>query len=127
MNRIYAAENLPPPFPQGELAFIKELKKHVVFTPHRDDSAIQTPGTISLLNGLNVSFTFPDTEKRLETALFDLERFFKEAGIPSGKGLSVVIRKSDDSELQGEDFRITVKEDGITLESNEREGIRRGI
>ena len=127
MNRIYAAENLPPPFPQGELAFIKDLKKHVVFTHHRNDAAQQIPDTVAILNGFDVSFRFSDEEKRLETALFDLERFFKEAGIPTGKGTQIVIQKSDDTDLKGEDFRITVTKDLITLESNTKEGIRRSI
>ena len=127
MNRIYAPENLPPPFPTGELAFVKELKKHVPFIPHRNDSASPAPNTVSLLQGLDVQFSFPDEEKRLETALSDLERFLGEANIPSGKGLPVRIVKSSDPALSGEDFRMTVKEDGITLESNGREGIRRSI
>ena len=125
MNPIFTKEHQPPPFPQGEPGFVRELKKHQVFRPHRDDSAAAPQNTVSILNGIKVESAFPDPEHALDTAFFDLDRFLGEAGLPKDKGLPVRFRKSD--AFKGEDFSMRTAADAVTVEAGETEGIRRAV
>ncbi len=115
--------NKMPSFPKGELAFVELLKKHKPFFPNWDLSRDCGNDELNATRGVRIDFQFPDPEKLLETAIFDLDRFLNEAGI-AGDAVAITIRK--ESGLETEAFRLTV-EDGIILESGDTEGIRRGM
>ena len=115
--------NKMPPFPQGEPAFVELLKKHEAFFPNWELSRGCARDQLDVTRGVKLDFQFPDTEKLVETAIFDFNRFAEEAGIV-GNSITVTVRKA--SGLKTEAYRMTIGE-GIVLESGDTEGIRRGI
>lgn len=70
-----------PPFPQGEPAFVKQLKKHEVFFPNWDTSCGCEKNELDTTRGIKLESEFPDPEHLLETAFFDFRRFVVESGI----------------------------------------------
>lgn len=112
-----------PDYPSGEPAFIQLLKNHEPFIPNWADDLKCAADELDLRGKLTVDFNFPDPEKLLDSALFDLERFLTEASC-KGSEVKFTIRK--DSSLGDEEYRLTVSS-AITLEAADTEGIRRGI
>ena len=125
MNKIYAQENFPPPFPTGIPSFVEDLKTHFPFQAAWNPSAAPEKNAFPLLDGVCVKFTFPDPRNFLATALYDLERFCKEGQIPFHCGNTLLIE--EDKSLAEEDFILEVTEKTITLKAGTTEGIRRGI
>ena len=112
-----------PAYPQGEPAFISMLKRHDPFVPNWDSAWTCSPDQLDVKRGLFLDFQFPDPEKLLETAIFDLERFMKEAGV-AGSEIKITVRQ--DAALALEEYRLTI-DDGIMIEGGDTEGIRRAM
>ena len=104
----------PPPFPAGLPDFVKELQKPEIprIRYNRSDSP-----------GFRLEMQFPDPEGLLETACFQLERFWRINGLEGA--MPVIARQCSD--LSGEAWRIAVEKDVILLESAGIEGMRRAL
>jgi hypothetical protein len=105
---------LPPPFPAGLPDFVNDLQKPEI--PRIRYQVSESPGFL-------LKRTFPDPEGLLDTAFFQLERFWKTNGLEGS--LPVITRQCSD--LSGEAWRIVVTDDAIFLESAEIEGMRRAL
>ncbi|MBP5639776.1 MAG: hypothetical protein J6X55_09880 [Victivallales bacterium] len=113
-----------PTFPKGEPAFIPLLKSHQPFIPNWDTERVCASNELDATRGIQVQMDFPDNEKLLDTAVFDLNRFLDEAGL-KGTAISCVIRQT--SGLAFETYIVTVTSNGIQLEASDLEGARRAI
>ncbi|MBE6359255.1 MAG: hypothetical protein E7057_08430 [Lentisphaerae bacterium] len=113
-----------PGFPQGEPGFVDWLKEPVRTYSHRDDQAAQPVDTLDLRAGLAVDLQFPDPEKLLETAVYDLNRALDDLKL---KGDKIPIRLMKNTALENEDFTLAVNAGGITIHAGNTEGIRRAV
>ena len=101
--------NPPPEFPAGVPGFVADLKSYSPFVPRRFRKADKAAGEIDFSSSLAVKFIFPDPEGLLVTAVGDLQRFLRDAGLGGGS-IPLVIRSCEG--MERESFRIAV-EDGI--------------
>lgn len=106
--------NLPPPFPAGLPDFVNDLRKPEI--PRIRYQISDSPG-------FRLERSFPDPEGLLDTAFFQLERFWKTNGLEGE--MPVIARQCCD--LSGEAWRIAVTDGAIILESAEIEGMRRAL
>lgn len=113
----------PPPFPQGELRFLNDLKSWKIPTPHWREKELPGKEFADFRSGFTLSRSFPDPEGLLESVYDHLERFRKAAG--GGEGPTVKAELVKD--LQGESFRMKVAGEGVTLEAGTLEGARRAL
>lgn len=109
-----------------EWSFIDDLKKTVDRKVYWTRSSENKDEINLKKNGYVVIKNFPDTEKVLDTAYDDLEKFFKEAGIASKKNGFKIITEKKESEAF-EKYIIKISKDSCTVISGDTEGIRRGI
>ena len=86
--------NMPvmPDFPKGKPPFIDLLSSHEPFVPHWEDPRKAADDELDVRGGLSLQFDFPDPEKLLETAVFDFNRFLREASLADG-AVKVFVKK----------------------------------
>ena len=74
-DQIHFSELPPPPFPQGELAFVEELKTYAHRKVHWNSNAPTPVNCLYLMGKWQIKKNFPDPENLLGTAYSALERF----------------------------------------------------
>ena len=116
----------PPPFPEGEPAFVQDLKSYDPRKAHWQTPENIPEGTLSLSAKWEIKKSFPDPEKLLETAYTALEKFAAENVDFSG-GSTLVITSAPDDTLAEEEYSITVSGSGVTLRAADTEGLRRAV
>ena len=121
MENIYAGTM--PEYPQGEPAFVGMLKQHTPFAAHWEGRSC-ADDELNACSGLNLKSDFPDPEKLLETAYADFNRFLYEAKL-AGNAIAVEVKEI--SGLSWEEYRLTVGEKTVTLETSDTEAVRRGL
>ena len=112
-----------PEYPAGIPAFVDLLKTYEKFVPDWEENLTASADQIDVRNGISVDFHFPDSEKLLESALKDIDRFLDDAGC-RGNEITLTICKAEG--FSHEEYALTINSN-ITLESGDTEGIRRGI
>ena len=115
----------PPPFPAGEPAFVRELRREEEIPACWETDARPGSGEADFRRGLRLQPEFPDPEKLLLTAEQEMHRFLRRNKLATPDGAPLVTRRAAD--LAGEAFRLTVAPDAVTLEAGDTEGIRRGL
>ena len=114
----------PPPFPTGEPAFVAELREHTSFTPNWGKLPDKAPARhLDTRKGLFLKSACPDA--LLETAFFDLQRFWKESSL-AGNVIPVTVQITKKL-TRREQFRTTISDEGIRIEASDTEGARRAI
>ncbi len=116
----------PPPFPQGELAFVEELKKYDPRKVHWNSNATIPANCFVLQGKWQIAKDFPDPENLLETAYDALLRF-AENNINQTIDNKVVIKTVPNRRLAPEEYIIDIAPAAITLASADTEGIRRAV
>ena len=106
--------NMPPSFPIGQPGFVNDLQKPEI--PRIRYQATDSPG-------FRLVREIADPEGLLDTAYFQLERFWQKNEITGN--MPVIARLCDD--LSGEAWRIAVTDQTILLESAGLEGMRRAL
>ena len=116
---------VPPPFPEGEPAFIQELKSYDPRKAHWNTCPEIPANCLNLSAKWIFEKKFPDPEKLLDTAYYALELFAAE-NISANDG-KLVISSIPDSSLAQEEYSITVSASGVTLAAADTEGLRRAV
>ena len=104
----------PPPFPAAMPDFVNDLKTPEI--PRIRYAAADSPGFRLIREAA-------DPEGLLETAYFQLERFWETNGVTGS--FPVITRFCED--LSGEAWRIAVSPDAVIVESAGIEGMRRAL
>ncbi len=109
---------------QEDWGFIKELARawNRNFSWQR---TVAKENEANLTRGVRIKITFPDHEKRLESAYEDLNRFFADSGLKNNGSYEIVIEKNDTECF--ESYRLDIDFDCCKIQANDCEGIRRGI
>lgn len=115
----------PPPFPAGEPAFVRELRREEEIPVRWEAAARPEAGEADFRRGLRPRPEFPDPENLLLTAEQEVRRFLRRNNLEKPDGAPLVTRRTAD--LAGEAFRLTIAPDAVTLEAGDTEGIRRGL
>ena len=112
-----------PAYPTGELRFVELLRSHQPFAANWESGKVCPADALDARRGLTVCFDFDDPEKLLDTAIFDLNRFLKEAGVA---GSETAVRIIADPALAEEEYSIVIDSD-IQISAADTEGIRRAV
>ncbi len=111
--------------PSGQnWGFIKELRAFL----HKKtlgERSKKGKGEVSLQNGVNLDFRFPDKGGLLQTSYADFKRFLRAEGIPLRGNYIIKVEKAKTD--VSESYRLEVREDHCKLTANDTEGIRRGL
>ena len=111
---------------QPQMAFIDRLLRPVhEEKPPRWNKRNAAENEI-LLRAFSLRAEFPDPEGLLDTAYADLRLFMKVAEISEDENGTPIRTLLSDTDCR-EAYRITVTNDGVTLESGDTEGIRRAL
>lgn len=77
-------------------------------------------------NGYLLIKDFPDSDKILETAYDDLEKFLTDAGIyPNDRGVKIVTEQKETAAF--EKYTVKITSDSCIISAGDTEGIRRGV
>jgi hypothetical protein len=114
------SKNQPP------LGFLDDLKKpYHTERPYGFNERCVEEGELQF-NCLNIIADFPDPEGLLDTAYADLRLFMRISDIAESEN-GIPLRTLLTDIGCREAYKITVSEDGITVESGDTEGIRRAL
>lgn len=116
-------EPVPEPPPKEAWQFREELKRPEAFRFLWDPALAPPPGSLDLRAGLRLEVRFADPQRRLQTAVADLDRCLEASGLRRDGGLPVILEH--EPRLEGERFRLAVEPDAVRIAGGTTEAFRR--
>ena len=116
----------PEPPAREEWGFLQDLKAREVRRVIWDRTA-QPESELDLKGGIALQNSFPDEDGRLKTAFDDIATFAADVGLPLREG-GVPLRLVKADKVDGcESYAMDVTSDGVELQAEDSEGMRRAI